>query len=250
MHGKRILTTALSTAVALLLLAGCQPPPQGGGEDLGEIREQQKQILAKLEALDKKLDKVQAAPAPKQRASGPDPAKVYDLPVGASDVLGPAEGVITITEFSDYQCPFCARSEPIIHEALDAYPTQARFVYKHFPLTSIHKQALPAAHAAVAAQKQGKFWEMHELMFKNQRALQDDNLEAYAAEIGLDVDQFKKDMASDAVKQQVAADMALAQKVGVRGTPTIFVNGKLLQNRSLDGFKDLIDPLLKEKAKS
>jgi len=113
---------------------------------------------------------------------------------------------------------------------------------------------MAASQAAIAARMQGKFWEMHDLLFKNQRALQPDKLKEYAQQWGLDVDKFETDMNSDAVKKEVQDDMRLARTVGVRGTPTIFVNGKLLRNRSIEGFKELIDkelidPMLKENAK-
>ncbi len=239
------LVALLGTAV---LAAGCAQETVSP-EEIAEIKSQQKEILAKLNNIDKKLDKAPAAAPPPKRRSGPDPDKKYDLPVANSAIKGPQDGSITIVEFSDYQCPFCARAEPIIADALKAYPTQARFVYKQFPLTSIHPHAMAASQAAIAARMQGKFWEMHELLFKNQRALQPDKLKEYAQELGLDVDKFESDMNSDAVKKEVQEDMRLARTVGVRGTPTIFVNGKLLRNRSIEGFKELIDPMLKESAK-
>src|SRR4029453_16366286 len=158
-------------------------------EGLTEVREQQRQILAKLNALDQKIDKVAAArPAPPARQTGPDPARAYNLPAGNSPTTAPAHDVITITQFSPfqfsvYQCPYCAGSEPLVKQALQAYPEQARLVFKHFPLTTIHPQAMPAALAAAAAQKQGKFWEMHEKLFANQRALAAEQLKQYAGEI-------------------------------------------------------------------
>jgi protein-disulfide isomerase len=238
-------TLLILPAVALAVTA-CAPPDNSA--ELAEISQQQKQILAKLADMEKKLETARAPQAPPQRPTGPDPDKAYDLPVAGSPIMGPEDGSITIVEFSDYQCPFCARAEPIIHQALEAYPQQARFVYKHFPLESIHPQAMAAAKAAVAAQKQGKFWEMHEILFSNQRALQDDKLVEYAKQLGLDVAKFEADMKSEEVQNQVRDDMRLARIAGVRGTPTIFVNGKLLRNRSIEGFKEMIDPMLKEKA--
>lgn len=231
-------------AISALLLASCRDE-----KPLTELRDQQRQILAKLTALEEKIDKAASrAAAPAARPSGPDPARAYNLPAGKSPVKGPAEAPITIVEFSDYQCPFCARSEPLVKEALAAYPTQAKLVFKHYPLTSIHPQAMPAALAAAAAQKQGKFWEMHEKLFANQRALAPEQLTQYARELGLDAKQFEADMKSDEVKALVQEDIAMAQRAGVRGTPTIFVNGRILQQRSLDGFKQIIDPILKEAA--
>jgi protein-disulfide isomerase len=230
-------------AIAALFLAACQDE-----KPLNELRDQQRQILAKLTTLEEKIDKASSRAALPGRRSGPDPARAYNLPPAKSPVKGPADAPITIVEFSDYQCPFCARSEPLVKEAMAAYPTQAKLVFKHYPLTSIHPQAMPAALAAAAAQKQGKFWEMHEKLFANQRALAPEQLSEYARELGLDLDQFEADMKSDEVKAQVQEDVAMAQRAGVRGTPTIFVNGRILQQRSLDGFKQIIDPILKEAA--
>jgi protein-disulfide isomerase len=228
----------------LCLLTACQSGTSK--EDLAELKKQQQLILAKLGDLEKKLDRAPAARPPRAR-TGPDPSKAYELPVGASPVLGPQDAPVTIVEFSDYQCPFCARSEPLIKDVMKEYPDKVRFVYKHLPLVSIHSNAMGAAQAAVAAGKQGKFWEMHDLLFANQRALQTDKLKDYAKDLRLDVAKFEADMSSDEVKSVIRDDMGLSQKVGVRGTPTIFVNGKLVENRSVDGFKQMIDPLLPKK---
>ena len=235
-------------ALTLLALTATGLPACRNDDALNELRDQQRQILAKLTALDEKIDRVAGRAAVPPRPTGPDPERAYNLPVGKSPVKGPADAPITIVEFSDYQCPFCARSEPLIKEALAAYPTQARLVYKHFPLVAIHPQAMGAALAAAAAQRQGKFWEMHEILFANQRALAPEQINAYARELGLDMAKFEADLQSDEVKSMLQDDAQLAQRIGVRGTPTLFVNGKALQNRSLDGFKQIIDPILAEAA--
>lgn len=133
-------------------------------------------------------------------------------------------------------------------QVLKAYPNEVKFVYKEFPLSSIHQNALNAAKAAVAAQKQGKFWEMHDKLFANQRALSPDNLKQYAQEIGLDVAKFEKEMTSPEVQKQIDADMKLAQEADVRGTPTLFLNGKRVMNRSFEGLKQVIDEALKQKS--
>jgi protein-disulfide isomerase len=134
-----------------------------------------------------------------------------------------------------------------VDQVLKAYPKDVKFVYKEFPLTSIHRNALNAARAAVAAQKQGKFWEMHDKIFANQRALSPDNLKQYAQEIGLDVPRFEKDMASPEVQKQIDDDMKVAREVQVRGTPTLFLNGKRVMNRSFEGLKEMIDQALRQK---
>jgi protein-disulfide isomerase len=243
--GTRPLTVAVICALAGLW--ACGGP---SAQDIREIREEQKQIMAKLGEIEKAIvqtgEKIASRQAP-QQPSGPNPATAYDLPVGASATKGPESAPVTITEFSDYQCPFCARNEPLLSDMLKQYPDKVRLVFKHFPLVSIHQYAMPAAKAAVAAQKQGKFWEMHEKLFANQRALGEQQIKQYAQEIGLDMTKFETDMKSPEVQKQIQDDMALATKVGIRGTPTVFVNGKILQNRSLEGFKQVADPIVKEK---
>ena len=245
--------TPRGVLVVLTLLTAFTAPLIGCSRDntsqkLDQLQDEHRKILSRLADLEQKIDRIASRPATAQRPLGPDASRTYMLPVEGSPVKGPADAPITIVEFADYQCPFCARSEGLIDQALQAYPTQARFVYKHFPLTANHPQALPAALAAVAAQKQGKFWEMHEILFANQKALSPEQIEGYAKQIGLDMKRFKADLESDAVKEQVEADRRLARRAGVRGTPTVFVNGRLLQDRTLEGFRALIDPMLKSAA--
>jgi protein-disulfide isomerase len=133
-----------------------------------------------------------------------------------------------------------------VDEVLKAYPKEVKFVYKQFPLTSIHQNALNAARAAVAAKMQGKFWEMHDKLFQNQQALQIDKLKEYAKDIGLDQAKFEADMASPEVQKQIDEDTKLAAQAQVSGTPTLFLNGKRVTNRSVDGLKQMIDEALKQ----
>jgi protein-disulfide isomerase len=237
---RRRLVCPLAVIVAVTAI-GC-----GGHDDraaLEEIAKQQKEILAKLDGLEKAVAQVKAAPA----AARPqiDPNRVYTIPVGASATKGAADAKVTVVEFADYQCPFCAQAAPLVQQVLDAYPKDVRVVYKQFPLTTIHQNALPAAKAAVAAGKQGKFWEMHEALYQNSRNLSPEKLKELAQQIGLDVARWEKDMASPEVMAQIAQDQADGRNADVTGTPTIFVNGKRLMNRSLDGFKAMIDPVVK-----
>src|SRR5262249_49193910 len=148
---------------------------------------------------------------------------------------------VTIVEFSDFQCPFCAQSKDLVDQVLKAYPKDVNFVYKQFPLTTIHPFALGAAKAAVAAGKQGKFWEMHDLMFANNRELGVDKLKEYAGKTGADVNKWEKDFNDPSTQAQVDREVKDAQAADVQGTPTFFVGGKRLVNRSLDGFKQMID---------
>jgi len=232
-----------SAAVGVLaILAACGT----NSEELKEIRDGQREILAKLSVLEKKVDQggTHQAAAP----AAPDPNKVYTLPVGDSPFKGPADAPVVLTEFSDFQCPFCAKVPLLIDQVLKDYPKELRFVYKQFPLIAIHQNALTASRAALAAKKQGKFWEMHDKLFANQQALQVDKLKEYAKDIGLDVSKFEADMASPDVQKQIEDEMKLAQQAQVTGTPSLFVNGKRVTNRSVDGLKQMIDDALKQKS--
>jgi protein-disulfide isomerase len=216
--------------------------------DIEAVQTTQKEILAKLEKIEKDIAARPAAPAAAQRPQV-DPNKVYEIPVASSAVRGPKEAAVTITMFSDFQCPFCAQTAPIVDEVLKAYPNDVNFVMKQFPLRQIHPQADPAARAALAARNQGKFWEMHDELYKNFRTLSPESIKGIAEKLGLDVKKWEADMNSDAIKKEVEADLALGQKSDVRGTPSFFVNGKIAQNRSVDGFKAQIDTELKAKGK-
>lgn len=131
---------------------------------------------------------------------------------------------------------------------LQAYPSDVNFVYKQFPLpATMHPNALPSSKAAVAAGKQGKFWEMHDIIFKNNRELSYDKLKEYAGQVGLDVARWEKDFNSPDVQQAIDKELADGRAADVQGTPTFFVNGKRVANRSLDGFKQMIDDALKAK---
>jgi len=226
---------------ALVVIAACGPK----SEDVQEIRNQQKLILAKLGDLEKKLDQVGARPA-----GGPpqiDPNKVYDIPIAKSAFKGPADAPVIVTEFSDFQCPFCSQAAGLLDQVVKDYPKDVKFVYKQFPLISIHPFAMDASKAALAAGKQGKFWEMHDQLFANNRALQKEKLSDYAKAIGIDVAKFEADMNSPDVQAQIQDEMKQAANAQVTGTPTIFVNGKRLMNRSPEGFHTTIDQILKEK---
>ncbi len=218
-------------------LAAC-----ASSEEVKQLQESQRKLEGKVADLEKK---VAAAPAAAARPQV-DPNKVYDLPIGKSPVKGPADAPVVMVEFSDFQCPFCARATPLIDQVLQTYPKEVKFVYKEFPLP-MHPNAMPASRAAVAAQRQGKYWEMHDKLFGNQGALQPDNFKQYAQELGLDMAKFEQDMASPEVQQQIADDMQLARQSGVNGTPTLFLAGKRVQNRSLDGIKQMVDEALQAK---
>jgi protein-disulfide isomerase len=156
------------------------------------------------------------------------PTRLLDDPVSisvfGSPSLGPPSAPITLVEFSDFQCPYCIAAVPHIRAVMSAYPTQVKLIFKEYPL-DIHSQAEQAAYAALAAQKQGKFWAMHDAMFAN-RDLSRENILALAQKSGLDMKRFQADWDSTDVRETVVRDIQDGDRAGVQGTPTIFINGK------------------------
>lgn len=217
------------------------------GSDLSEIKDTQKKILERLDEQDKVLKEIQsklsAVPAGRPQI---DPNKIYSIPLGDAAIRGPNNAPVTVVEFSDFQCPFCAQTTPVIEQLLAAYPKQVRFIYKQFPLEQIHQNAMPAAKASIAAKNQNKFWEMHDELFKISRELTSENIRAKAQQIGLDMKKFDADMASPATEKAVRDDLAIGRSVDVQGTPTLFINGKRVMNRSLDGLKAMVDEEIKK----
>jgi protein-disulfide isomerase len=135
--------------------------------------------------------------------------------------------------------------EPFFQQVLDKYPNKVKLVVKNFPLPS-HNFAYKAATAALAANAQGKFWEFHSQLFKNFNAINDAKIQDIAKELGLDMEKFNKDMQSPSIKTLISRDLSNGRQVGVRGTPTIFINGKTLKNRSLPGIYLVIEAELKK----
>jgi protein-disulfide isomerase len=179
----------------------------------------------------------------------PEPKLLDDpvtIPVSGSPVLGPANAKITLVEFSDFQCPYCILAVPQIQAVMKAYPTQTKLIFKQFPL-EIHSRAFLAASAALAANKQGKFWPMHDAMFAHHDELSRETFVKLAQEMGMDVARFEKDMASDEVKKAVEKDVDDGERAGVQGTPTIFINGQRYNGPiTLDYLKQIFDGMLKD----
>lgn len=181
------------------------------------------------------------------------PAQSGTLTVPVSDAdnsMGPASASVTLVEYSDFQCPACAAFQPVVKQLLQEPELQGkvRFVYRHFPLANIHKNAQLAAQAAQAAGVQGKFWEMHDLLFENQKkwaALSADGARAafleYAISLGINSEWFAGDLDADDVKAKIAADVAGGLSAGVDATPTFFVNGtRMPQPGSYEEFKQYV----------
>jgi len=166
---------------------------------------------------------------------------LFKVPLEQSPVHGAQDALITVVEFSDYQCPYCSRAHVTVQQLEKDYGSKLRVVMKQNPLP-FHERAKPAASAALAAGEQGKFWEMHDKMFANQTALQDANLEQYAKDIGLNLDKWKADMSSQKVVAQIDQEQKLAASLGATGTPAFFINGRKLSGaQPIDNFKKIID---------
>ncbi|MBX7101899.1 MAG: thioredoxin domain-containing protein [Myxococcaceae bacterium] len=189
------------------------------------------------------------APPPSAAPAEAAPAAVQNIEVGTAPVKGPKNAPVTIVEWSDFQCPFCGRVVPTISEIEKQYGNKVRLAFKHQPLP-FHNNAKPAAMAAMAANEQGKFWQMHDKLFANQGALERANLDAYAKEIGLDMAKFKAAMDSNKFDAQITADSNEGMKVGANGTPTFFINGRqVVGAQPIEAFKAVIDEELKKKGK-
>ncbi len=190
-----------------------------------------------------KITAQRQAQAAANRPQRPDPNTVYEIDTAGAAFDGPADAPVEVVSFSDYQCPYCAATEPLLEQIKEAYPTQARVVYKNFPL-SFHKAARPAAEAALFAKEHGKFLEMHELLFKNSRQLTMENFKSFATQIGLDPAALEESVKAETYKTVIDKDMNDGQKAAVSGTPTLFVNGKRVVQRDFNSIKQMIDEVI------
>ena len=149
------------------------------------------------------------------------------LPVGARDhAQGPTGASVTLVEYGDYECPHCGRAYPIIKKVQAHFGERIRFVFRNFPITTVHPHAQHAAEAAEAASSQGHFWEMHDALFEHQNALDDRHLGEYADGVGLDRARFDRELKDGTHAQRVREDFMSGVRSGVNGTPTFFINGR------------------------
>lgn len=179
--------------------------------------------------------------------SGKDAAKVSEITVTQTDhIRGAVDGKVTLVEFGDFQCPACGAYEPLIRQVTTDNKTVLKVVFKHFPLTQIHSNALLGAKAAEAAALQGKFWEMHDMLYDKQAEWSTgltarDMIMGYAAALKLDTTKFSNDLNSKALEDKIMAEEKEGVSLGVEGTPTFFLNGKKLDSpRSLEAFDKLV----------
>jgi len=167
-----------------------------------------------------------------------DAGGIKDVPIEGSPTRGPDSAPVTLVEFADFECPFCAMFAPILDKSFEENASKVRMVYKFFPL-SAHAHGEIAARAGFAAWKQGKFWEMDKKMFSNREHLEQSDLDSYAKDLGLDINKFHADATSQAATDRIATDKKLADTLKVMGTPTIYINGREFDARGGEsGLKD------------
>ncbi len=225
--------------VCSVLLFGCA----GSEKDFHKLEARLQTIESKQDALITLLEGMQDKNdfmATRMGWQPPPDTSAQIIPIGNSPVDGAANPVLTIVEFTDLQCPYCAQIAPILDSLTKTYPQKIRVVFKNFPL-SFHPQAPGAAAAALVAGKQGRFFEFRYLVAPHFRTLGDSLYLALAGQMGLDMQKFKSDMVlTPEISEIIEADMELGRKLGVQGTPTLFVNGRLAQDRSFNYFVGLM----------
>ena len=185
------------------------------------------------------------APGANAPAAPEDGIERYNVPVTAAQPSkGPADALVTMVIFSDFQCPFCSRVEPTLTRVMNEYQGKVRMVWRNQPLP-FHPNAMPAAELAMEAMAQGgsaKFWAMHDKLFENQQAIGRPDLERYATELGLDMNGVRNALDNNTHQTAIQADMALGARIGANGTPSFFINGRpLVGAQPFDAFKTVID---------
>src|SRR5262249_13409984 len=184
------------------------------------------------------------AAAPPPPPGQPDDKTRFRAEVKGAPIKGAKDALVRIVQFSDFQCPFCSRVEPTISKVMDEYKGKVRVAWRDLPLP-FHPNAMPAAIAARAAGDQGKFWEMHDKIFADQQHMDRETYEKYAQELGLNMGKFKAALDAQKGKEGIEADAA-GGKIGARGTPAFFINGKFLSGaQPFESFKAKIDEELK-----
>jgi len=169
---------------------------------------------------------------------------VYDIKVGQSPVIGNKDARVHIFAFLDFQCPYCSSAYPVFDQVLKKYDGKVNLVIKHYPLRS-HKFARKLSLAALAADRQGKYKEMTDLFYEKKK-IDDTTILQYAQEIGLDMETFNNDIKDPALQRLLSEDVKLSQKVRVRSVPSLFVNGRVAKNRTVEALSQLIDKELKK----
>ncbi len=223
----------LSALVALLLIVtSCASSGQSASAQLSDAQFESKVLEIIRKNPQVILDSVQSY----QRSQAQQEEKLRDKVISQirqeprlllrnSPVTGSTSQKIIMAEFSDFECPYCSKAQVVVKEFMSRNQNEVTLVYKHFPLTEIHEQAEPAALASWAAMQQGKFWEYHDALFEQQSKLSEGFYLEIAKTLKLDVDRFNRDRASAEAKASIKKDVELGKSLGVRGTPSFFING-------------------------
>jgi protein-disulfide isomerase len=222
------------------LLAPCPEVPVSIAQCVSESRA----CKTCLPAAQFLLKQVQAGKAKKEREDAFharfDLGKTKTIVLDGSPEMGSPDAVVTIVEWADFECPFCRAFSPVLDELVHKYPSQVRLAYKFYPLAA-HPHGEIAARAAVAALRQGKFWEMHHMLFDNQEHLEQSDLERYAKALGLDLAKFRADFGSKEVGDVLERDKQQADGLGLDGTPFIFINGRYVNLQYVASQEDVAD---------
>jgi protein-disulfide isomerase len=224
------------------LKSGGQIPPEASYESLKDRisqalvnQQRQGQMQKVVGDLQKQANLQVNLPQPRIQVAAEGPTR------------GPKDAPVTIVEFSDFECPYCGSAFETVEQVMNAYAGKVRLVYRQFPL-SFHPHAAKAAEASLCAADQGKFWEYHDVLFKNQKKLEPTDLKAHATEVGMDAQKFGQCLESGEKKKAVDADQQAGLAAGVGGTPAFFINGIFLNGaQPIDEFKKVIDGELARK---
>jgi len=237
---------AESEAATIAELKQQQEALQG---ELTTIKSELQAIRGELKVVLRELRALRASQAQAKKPQRKADTTVYDIEIGDSPFRGPKDAKVTIVEYSSFACGWCTKEVPTLKSVLEKYPNDVRWVFKHFPLWDRAKPAHAAAALAYRQQGNEGFWKMHDLVFSDRKKLDKDSLRGYAEQLGLDLAEFDAVMADDAkINELSSVDTAAARtKYGVRGTPSVFVNGLKLSPRGMDNYQKRIDTLLKGK---
>ncbi len=173
-------------------------------------------------------------------------SEIFNIEIGQSFIIGNKNAPVHIVAFLDYQCPYCANIYPTLQQLVEKYPEKANLVIKHFPLR-MHPYAEKAALASLAAGKQNKFKEVSEIYFKNFKNLNDETIKNLAQQAGVNIDKFNKDREDESLKKIINDDLSLGRRIGIRGVPAVFINGKAVKNRSIEALSQMVEQELKKK---
>jgi protein-disulfide isomerase len=220
--------------------------------DVADLRPKVREYLANERAASQRRAYVEALrqkTAVEVMLEEPEPIRIA-VKVDGAFAKGPKDAPVTIVEFSDFHCPFCRGAVATLQEVLRQYPGKVRWVYRDFPIASLHPQAAKAAEAARCAGEQGKFWEYHDLLFDSQKQTALSDYKRFADQLKLDQKGFATCLESGRHQAAVESDVEDGARLGITGTPTFFINGRLLVgNQPVDNFKKVIEAELRQKPK-